>query len=179
MLSKLRIPVNENDNNQGDSQALVTLVEYGDYQCPFCGKAYPVVKKLQEEFGDDLNFVFRNFALTQIHPEAFLAAVSSEAAAKQNAFWSMHDWLFENQSEINEENILSVAQQLSLNVDEFVKDQQSEEIKNKVESDFMNGMRSGVNATPSFFINGEKFEGLAVHITLRSAIQAALEQAGK
>lgn len=173
-MGKLTKPVNEKDHQQGNPNAPVTLVEYGDYQCPHCGKAYPVVKKLQEEFGENLNFVFRNFALTKIHPHAFFAAVSTEAAAKQNAYWEMHDWLFENQSKITPENILTFAQSLSIDMAMFKSDQESEELKDKVESDFLSGLRSGVNATPSFFINGEKLEGPAVYITLANAIRNVL-----
>ena len=175
-MSTLRYPVTENDNMQGNLIAPVVLVEYGDYQCPHCGKAYPVVKKLQEEFGDKLNFVFRNFALTKIHPHAFIAAVSTEAAAKQNAFWQMHDMLFENQSKITKYNIIAFAEQLKLDLEQFSKDLENETITEKVENDFMSGMRSGVNATPSFFINGEKLEGPVVYITLKNAINKALEQ---
>lgn len=174
-MATLRTPVNEKDNQQGNKNAPVTLVEYGDYQCPHCGKAYPVVKQLQEEFGDKLNFVFRNFALTKIHPYAFIAAVSAEAAAKQNAYWDMHDWLFENQNKITPHNILDFAGKISLDMDQFKQDQENETLKQKVESDFIGGMRSGVNATPGFFINGEKLEGPAVYITLRNAINKALE----
>ena len=173
-MGKLTKPVNEKDHQQGNPNAPVTLVEYGDYQCPHCGKAYPVVKKLQEEFGGNLNFVFRNFALTKIHPQAFLAAISTEAAAKQNAYWEMHDWLFENQSKITPENILTFAQSLAIDMAMFKSDQESEELKDKVESDFLSGLRSGVNATPSFFINEEKHEGPAVYITLSNAIRNVL-----
>ncbi len=175
-MATLRYPVTEKDNQQGNNKAPVVLVEYGDYQCPHCGKAYPVVKKLQEEFGDKLNFVFRNFALTKIHPHAFIAAVSTEAAAKQNAFWPMHDILFENQSKITRYNIISFAEQLNLDMELFAKDLEDELLKEKVEADFMSGMRSGVNATPSFFINGEKLEGPAVYITLKNAINKILVQ---
>jgi protein-disulfide isomerase len=169
-MAKLRHPVNADDNQQGNPSAPVVLVEYGDYQCPHCGKAYPVVKQLQEEFGDKLLFVFRNFALTKIHPYAFIAAVSTEAAAQQHAFWPMHDWLFENQVHITPGNIRQYAETSGLNMDTFTADQENEQLKEKVENDFVGGMRSGVNATPSFFINGEKVEGPVVYITLRNAI---------
>src|SRR5437870_5102992 len=125
-MSGLKTPVNEKDNRQGNPAATVTLVEYGDYQCPHCGKAYSVVKKLQEEFGDNLNFVFRNFALTKIHQYAFIAALSTEAAAQQNAYWEMHDWLFENQDQITPVNILNFAQRLNLDMDKFKTDQENE-----------------------------------------------------
>ena len=173
-MATLRVPIHENDHQQGNKTAPVVLVEYGDYQCPHCGKAYPVVKKLQEEFGEQLNFVFRNFALTKIHPYAFLAAMATEAAAKQYAFWEMHDWLFENQVKIIPRNILEFAEKIFLDMDQFKQDLENELLKEKVESDFMSGMRSGVNATPTFFINGEKLEGPAVYITLKNAINNAL-----
>ena len=175
-MAKLKPAVHEGDHQQGNPLAPVVLVEYGDYQCPHCGKAYPVVKRLQEEFGDQLKFVFRNFPLSKIHPEAFLAAMSTEAAAKQNVFWEMHDLIFENQESLSPQAMILFAGQLNLNAAQFLKDLENEELKNKIEADFMSGMRSGVNGTPSFFINGEKFEGPAVHITLKNAILTAMDQ---
>ena len=178
-MTTLRYPVTESDHLQGNRSAAVTLLEYGDYECPFCGKAYLTVKKIQEEFGDKINFVFRNFALTKIHPHAFLAAVSTEAAAKQNAFWEMHDLVFEHQSKLSRDLIVSLAEQLNLDKEQFLSDIEDETLKEKVENDFMTGIRSGVNATPSFFINGEKLEAPGVFISLKNAINKALENAAE
>src|ERR1700724_2919005 len=96
-MAQLNPPVNSKDHIQGNNTAPLELVEYGDYQCPHCGRAYPIIKHIQEEMGKDLKFVYRNFPLSEAHPQAFPAAVAAEAAARQGAFWAMHDIIFENQ----------------------------------------------------------------------------------
>lgn len=154
----LRNPVSQNDHIQGNPDATVELVEYGDYQCPHCGRAHPIVKKLQEELGPKLRFVFRNFPLAKIHPQAKDAAIAAEAAGVQGKFWEMHDVLFENQKRLTSQALLEYATSLGLNVDQFQKDLKKAEFDEKVEAEFYSGMRSGVNATPTFFINGEKYE---------------------
>lgn len=169
----LRPAVNENDHASGPKNAPVTLVEYGDYQCPHCGHAYPVIKQIQEEFGDKLNFVFRNFPLSESHPHAFIAALATEAAAKQDAFWPMHDLLFENQQRLNYGNLLVYASTLHLDVEEFKSSMDDEALKEKVEADFESGIVSGVNGTPTFFINGKRFNGGVDDNALLDAIQEA------
>lgn len=154
----LRHPVSDADHIQGDVNAPVELVEYGDYQCPHCGRAYPIVKDLQEQLGDKLKFIFRNFPLSKIHLQAKTAAIAAEAAAFQGKYWEMHDILFENQKRLTSQAILEYATFLQLDLSQFEKDIQKEELAEKVESQFYSGMRSGVNATPTFFINGEKYE---------------------
>lgn len=153
----LRPPVSEKDHIQGHSQASIELLQYGDYQCPYCWKAYPIVKRLQQSLGDHLKFVFRNFPLTKIHPQAKIAAIASEAAALQNKYWEMHDLLYEKHKNLTPDAILSYADELGLNRDLFEKHIQTPELSEKVEADFLSGLRSGVNATPTFFINGEKY----------------------
>lgn len=153
----LRPPVNEKDHIQGNTDAIIELVEYGDYQCPHCGRAYPIVKRIQEQLGNKLKLVFRNFPLAKIHPEATMAAVATEAAARQNKFWEMHDIIFENQDQLEYESLIAYAEELALDIAQFEEDMQKPELKGKVESDFESGIRSGVNATPTFFINGEKY----------------------
>lgn len=153
----LRPPVSENDHIQGRADASVELLQYGDYQCPYCWKAYPIVKRLQESLGDHLKFVFRNFPLSKIHPQAKIAAIASEAAALQNKYWEMHDMLYENHKDLNYKAILTYADALGLNRDLFEKDVANPTLAEKVETDFLGGLRSGVNATPTFFINGEKY----------------------
>ena len=152
-------PVSENDHVQGNSTAQIELVEYGDYQCPHCGEAYTIVKYIQSELGDSLKFVFRNFPLKKVHPLAMAAAMASEAAGQQGKFWEMHDILFENQVKLSHNSILLFAEQLGLDVDDFKTDLTSPELERKVLGDFESGLRSGVNATPTFFINGDKYEG--------------------
>ncbi|MES1217811.1 MAG: thioredoxin domain-containing protein [Bacteroidota bacterium] len=153
----LRPPVSEMDHIQGNNEAAIELVEYGDYQCPHCGRAYPIVKKLQEEFGDQLRFVFRNFPLAKIHPEAIMAAVATEAAALQDKYWEMHDIIFENQDQLDKNSLLDFGRELGLDINQFEIDMDDPALKEKVEADFESGIRSGVNATPTFFINGSKY----------------------
>jgi protein-disulfide isomerase len=147
------------DQTQGNEQAAIKLVEYGDYQCPHCGTAYSIIKEIQSTFGDQILFVFRNFPLQESHRYANIAAQAAEAAGKQGMFWEMHDAIFENQQQLNEDFIETLAEKLGLDMEQFEEDLNSEEISNKVEDDFESGVRSGVNGTPSFFINGSKFDG--------------------
>jgi protein-disulfide isomerase len=155
----LRPPVNEKDHATGPDNAPVILVEYGDYQCPHCGHAYPIIKQIQEELGNDLNFVFRNFPLSESHPQAFIAAVATEAAARQDAFWPMHDVVFENQRRLNYTSLLEYASSINADKEQLATDMESEELKQKVEDDFESGIVSGVNGTPTFFVNGKRYNG--------------------
>ena len=153
----LRPPVSNTDHIEGNVDAPIELVEYGDYQCPHCGRAYPIIKALQKEFGDRLKFVFRNFPLRKIHPEAEMAAIAAEAAALQGKYFEMHDIIFENQDALSEEVFPEFARAIDLDQKKFITDLSREDLKTRVESDFESGIRSGVNATPTFFINGEKY----------------------
>jgi protein-disulfide isomerase len=158
-MSQLKPAVNSTDHMQGKNTASLELVEYGDYQCPHCGHAYPIIKNLQQSLGADLKFVFRNFPLSEIHPDAFNAAVAAEAAGLQGKFWEMHDIIFENQQELDLESLFLYAKKIGLDVKRFKNDMQKDTLANKVEQDFESGVRSGVNGTPSFFINGKKYDG--------------------
>ena len=153
----LRPPVSAEDHIHGENSAIIELVEYGDYQCPHCKKAYPIVKRLQEKLGEKMKFVFRNFPLAKIHPEATMAAIATEAAALQGKYWEMHEIVFENQEQLDKSSLLQYALTLQLNMPQFEKDMARQELTHKVEADFESGIRSGVNATPTFFINGEKY----------------------
>jgi protein-disulfide isomerase len=155
----LSVEVGENDHIQGPADAPVTLVEYGDYECSHCGEAYGIVKEIQERLGDRVRFAFRNFPLTQIHPHAEAAAVAAEAAAAQGKFWEMHDKLFENQQDLSERALLSYAAELGLDEDKFASDLENGTYREKIEADFMSGAESGVNGTPTFFINGVRYDG--------------------
>ncbi len=156
---KLSVPVGDDDYSQGSKDAKITLVEYGDYECPYCGKAYPIVKKIQAEMGDDLKFVFRNFPITQSHPHALHAAEAAEIAGKQGKFWEMHDALYENQKALDDESLKKYAEKIGLDAENFAADLENGTYEEKVRTDFMNGVESGVNGTPSFFINGTRFDG--------------------
>jgi len=152
-MSKLKTPVNSQDHIQGSPDALITLVEYGDFQCPHCAAAHPVIHRIQKSFAKKLRFVFRHFPLSNSHEYAFAAAVASEAAARQDKFWEMHDMLFEHQAEFSENAFLVFANDLGLDMHNFRKDLTDKSLAQRVEMDFESGMRSGVNGTPSFYIN--------------------------
>ena len=150
--------VNSNDHVL-NADGLIELVEYGDFQCPYCGRAYPIVRRLKNEFGVNLKFVFRNFPLKKIHAQAKEAAMAAEAAGLQNKFWEMHDLLFENQTRLNNTSLLHYALLLSLDIEQFKSDIQREDLSDKIDEHFMSGLKSGVNATPTFFINGQRYQG--------------------
>jgi protein-disulfide isomerase len=179
-MSELTVPVSSQDHKQGSDDAPVVLVEYGDYECPFCGAAHVILKKLQKDLGKDkFQMVFRNFPLSQIHPHALEAAFAAEAAGKQGKFWAMHDMLFEHQDSLEEHDLVSYAYALKLDVERFIDDMESEAVAQKVHEDFWSGVRSGVNGTPTFFINGERHDGSYSYGELRHAIElAAVEGIG-
>ncbi|NML19358.1 thioredoxin domain-containing protein [Pseudoflavitalea sp. G-6-1-2] len=155
-MSTLRVPVSGEDHTTGTAQAKFVLVEYGDYQCPHCGLAFPFVKKLLKKHTTDLQFVFRNFPLQESHPLAMMAAMAAEAADRQDKFWEMHDMIFKNQKHLSPDAILGFASKLKLNQNQFGKDLRDQALLSKVEADFEGGLRSGVNGTPTFFLNGEQ-----------------------
>lgn len=157
-MSKLRKPVDEHDHRSGKPSATVTLVEYGDYQCSYCGFAHPLLKKLSRYYSSELLFVFRNFPLQESHPAAMIAAQAAEAAGIQHKFWEMHDLIYEHQDELNENGLVNFAEALDLNIDKFLRDSKSHAVLSKIESDFESGIRSGVNGTPTFFINENRLD---------------------
>ena len=173
-MGALKVPVGPADHIQGDENAAGTLLEYGDYQCPYCGRVYPIVKRVQKHFGERLRFVFRNFPLSQMHPNAESAAEVSEFAAAHGKFWEMHDLLFENQNRLGIELYAELAQQLKLAPADPSAALQKKEYMSKVRSDFSGGVRSGVNGTPTFFINGQRHDAPFEYEDLVAAIEAAL-----
>jgi protein-disulfide isomerase len=158
-MSPLTIPVAARDHSQGPPDAPVTLVEYGDYECPYCGMAYPVVKQLQKAMGRELRFVFRNFPIRESHPHAEHAAEAAEAAGAQGKFWEMHDTLYEHQRALDDASLVRHAERLGLDVARFTADLRQHAFAARVREDFLSGVRSGVNGTPTFFVNGERYEG--------------------
>jgi protein-disulfide isomerase len=164
---------NDRDHIQGPADAAVTLVEYGDYECPYCGAAYPIVKELQARMGDRLRFVFRNFPITTSHPHAEQAAEAAEAASAQGRFWEMHDLLYENQRRLRDQDLHSYAEQLGLDVERFDKDLAGRVHAPRVREDFMSGVRSGVNGTPSFYVNGARHDDSYDLETLLAALERA------
>lgn len=160
----LKPSVNSKDHVQGNANADLVIVEYGDYQFPYCGAAYPVLKALMKEFGSQVKFVFRNFSLSEIHEYARITAIAAEAANIQGKFWEMHDAIYENQSYLDEDFLLELAEKLDLNISQFKNDLEKTELADIVDADFESGVLSGVNGTPSFFINDKKFNGSAMDL---------------
>ena len=161
---RLAVPVTpERDHIEGAVKAAFTLVEYGDYQCPYCGAAYPEVKKVQKELGSELRFVFRNFPLTNIHEHAMNAAETAEAASAQGKFWPMHDFLYEHQATLGDPSVaLAYAKKLGLDSQKFEREITQHVYQKRIKDDFMGGVRSGVNGTPTFYVNGVRHDEDAI-----------------
>src|SRR6202045_3263547 len=157
-MAMLKVPVTPEDHFQCAKDAAGTLVEYGDYECPHCGSAYSIVKRVQKHFGKELRFVFRNFPLQEIHPHAESAAETAEFAGGKGKFWEMHDGLFENQERLGGALYSELAEELDLPTTELIKALENREFAARVRSDFSGGVRSGVNGTPTFFINGVRHD---------------------
>jgi protein-disulfide isomerase len=157
-MSRLTLPVGSDDHVLGPPDAPATLLEYGDYACSSCARAHAVQAELLRQAGGDLRFAFRHFPLTQLHPYARGAALAAEAAARQGRFWPMHAMLFEHQRDLATGDLLSYARALDLDVPRFAQDLQTETDLPKVQRDFRSGVRSGVNGTPTFFVNDERFD---------------------
>ena len=169
--SRLVLPVSERDHIRGPAQAPVTLVEYGDFECPYCGQAYVVVKELEQELGPLLRVVFRNFPLTMVHPHALQAAEAAESAGGQGRFWEMHDLLFEHQDALELTDLMEYASDLGLDMTQFGRDMTEHTYVNRIREDVLSGVRSGVNGTPTLFINGVRHEGAYDFDSLLAAIQ--------
>jgi protein-disulfide isomerase len=172
----LKLPVAPlRDHIEGPNDAPVTLVEYGDYECPYCGMAYPIVKSIQKKMGSKLRFVFRNFPLAEIHPHAAHAAAAAEAADAQGKFWPMHDLLFERQKALGDHHLVEIAEELNLDATRLMAEVKDGTYEARVREDFVSGVRSGVNGTPTFFINGERHNESWDEETLLAALEAAAE----
>jgi protein-disulfide isomerase len=170
----LTMPVVEDrDHIQGPMEAAVTLVEYGDYECPYCGAAYPIIKEVQSRMGERLRFVFRNFPITTSHPHAEQAAETAEAAATQGRFWQMHDLLYETQRRLRDPDLRDYAERLALDVEQFDKELAEHVHAARVREDFMSGVRSGVNGTPTFYINGARHDDSYDVETMHAALERA------
>lgn len=178
-MATLKIPVGPADHSQGPENAEAVLVEYGDYECPYCGQAYPIVKEVQKYFGTRLRFIFRNFPLREIHPHAQAAAETAEFAGANGKFWEMHDLLFENQRRMSDKLFAGLAQELELPVTALTSALEDGEFRKRVKDDFSSGIRSGVNGTPTFFINGARHDGPYDFDTLVVAIEQAPRQEEK
>jgi protein-disulfide isomerase len=166
------LPIPERDHIQGPVDAQIKLLEYGDYECPYCGEAYSVVKAIQERLGHRLCFAFRNFPLVNSHPHAERAAEAAEAAGAQGRFWEMHDMLYENQEALEDDDLATYASTIELDAARFMKELQAGKYTDRVRQDFRSGARLDVNGTPSFFINGVRYDGSNDFDNLLAALTA-------
>lgn len=173
--TQLSPPVSAKDHSRGSPMALVTLVEYGDFECPYCGRAYPIVKELEHRAGDLVRVIFRNFPLTNLHPHAELAAQAAEAAGAQGKFWQMHDVIFEHQSQLDRASLETYAEGIGLDLERFRSELDAGIWAEPVREHFLSGVRSGVNGTPTFFINGRRHDGGYQLEELMAAVVGAAE----
>ncbi len=167
----LAVAVSERDHCQGPATAAVTLVQYGDYECPYTRQSTTVVRAIQRQLGERLRFVFRNFPLTEIHPHALHAALAAEAAASQGKFWQMHDSIFHHQHTLGDADLTRMGEEVGLDVEEFARDLAEQRYLPRIEEDVEGGERSGVEGTPTFFINGVLYGGSWEQEALLSALQ--------
>ena len=157
--AQLLVPVTERDHSIGPSNAVVTLVEYGDFECSFCRKAYSMLQGLRRYMGDNLRFVYRHFPLAEAHPHAQHAAEAAEAAGAQGKFWEMHDILFQSQDALEDEDLVMYAARIGIDFQRVSQQLAAGAYTRRVRDDFRGGARSGVNGTPTFFINGARYDG--------------------
>ncbi len=173
-MARLRTPLTSADHIIGDENAAVTLVEYGDYQCPFCAAAQPIVKQILSRRGDDIRFAFRHFPLAEMHPFAEPAAEIAEFAGSRSLFWSMHDAIYANQQVLSVPLLIALATNMKLSSVELRDALANHRFLSKIQSDFAGGVRSGVNGTPTFFINGLRFDSPLGAAGLPAAVEAVL-----
>jgi protein-disulfide isomerase len=169
----LAVPITDRDHSQGPASAAVTLVQYGDYECPYTRQSTHVVRALQQELGDQLRFVYRNFPLIEIHPHALHAAFAAEAAAAQGKFWEMHDAIFHHQHTLEDADLAQFAETVGLDLEQYTRDMTEQRGLARIKEDVEGGERSGVQGTPTFFINGILYRGSWEHDALLAALQAA------
>jgi protein-disulfide isomerase len=174
--AQLVVPVGPDDHVEGSDDAAITIVEYGDFQCPYCGQAYPIVKRLQSDFGDSLRLVFRNMPLTNVHPQAELAAETAEAVGLQGKFWPMHDVLFENQRDLSGPALLRYVEDVGADLSQVANALNDGVVQKRVKDDVESGIRSGVNGTPTFFVNGERYDGSWDYESFHAYLQDVLDQ---
>jgi protein-disulfide isomerase len=177
-MNVLTPPVSERDHVEGRPDARVTLVEYGDYECPACGEAHGTIKAARRAFGPNLRLVFRHFPLKSSHPNAMNAAKAAEAAAAQGRFWDMHDRLFTHQTELDWEGLLRHARKIGLDLDRFQRDFGERQAEVRIREDLVSGGQSGVKGTPSLYINGERYDGprnrtALIDVLARAAVATA------
>ena len=170
---RLTLPVSARDHVQGPETAPVTLVEYGDFECPYCGAAHPVIKEIQRCLGEQLRFVYRHFPLVNVHPRAEHAAEAAEAAGARGQFWAMHDILFEHQTALDDHHLVSHARAVGIDTALFEREMAAHIYAPRVREDFESGVLSGVKGTPTFYINGVRHDAAFDTATLLAALQEA------
>jgi protein-disulfide isomerase len=170
---RLAVAVDNRDHVLGPGDAPVTLVEYGDYQCPYCASAHPVVQELLHRRTDLIRFAYRHFPLINIHPCAEPAAEAAEAAGARGRFWPVHDWLFANQGRLSPATLIAALSDMGLDGGAIARELRGHEFLDKVRSDFVGGVRSGVDGTPAFFINGMRYQGGRSLPELMTAVDTA------
>ena len=176
MSAHLTIPVGLQDHVRGPADAVLTVVEYGDYQCPYCGQAYPIVERLAKEFESSMRLVFRNLPLADVHPHAQAAAEMAEAVGLQDKFWPMHDVLYENQRSLGDEALRTYAKEVGADVKKAEDAIASGAPRARVEADLEGAIRSGANGTPTFFVNGERYDGSWFYDPFAEYLQSVLDE---
>ena len=170
----LKNPITERDHFSGSFEAPVTLLEYGNFECPHCGKAYPAIKELRKILGDQLRFVFRHFPTSRTHPHSVRAAEAAEAAGAQERFWDMHDQLFTHQTALEDHNLFNYARRLRLDMDRFAKDMSEHTFLKEIEADYQRSLfDEHVTGTPTFYISDLRYTGATGVEDLLSAIKQA------
>jgi protein-disulfide isomerase len=158
-LSHLLLPIRPTDHVHGPEDAPFALVEYGDYECPDCGRLYVILRDLQKDLGSRLRIVFRQYPLSGVHPHAQQAAEAAEAAGAQGKFWEMHTLLFERQQALRTKDLIRYAEELNLDFERFRQELKNETYKERVRADFIAGVQNGVHGTPGLFLNGVRYDG--------------------
>jgi len=168
--------VTEDDHVRGDlEKAKVVLIEYSDYECPFCGRHHPTMQEVMDQYGDDVAWVYRHFPLTSIHPQAMPAALAAECANEQGKFWEYTDELFDNQAKLSSSFYSELAGDLGLNTSKFDDCVESEKYATRVKADIASGQAAGASGTPATFVNGTLVSGAVPASTFTSLIDAALK----
>lgn len=171
------IRIEEHDHVRGAREARVRLVEYGDFQCPYCARAHTALTELMQQYGEHVSLVYRHLPLADLHPFAGPAAEAAEAAGAQGKFWEMHDALFENQGMLDEDALPALASNLDLDAQRFARELDDGKHRARVEADVEEASALGARGTPTFFINGERYHGDSDHASLASALKKALGEA--
>jgi protein-disulfide isomerase len=174
----LMLPVGPRDHSRGPDEAPLTLLEYGDFECPQCRQAYPVVRELERTLGDRLRFVFRHFPITNVHPRAQRAAETAEWAAAQGAFWPMYDSLYESDGRLSDGRLIDIALAIGAPSASLPEAWTAHTFFSRVKEDFLSGLASGVTGTPSFFINGVRHDGAWDLASLTRALESAAQRSG-